>query len=164
MTDSWNISFGHYRAQVREYGGGLNFLTFQGRDLVEPYSGVTLPERFKGDLLAPWPNRIRDGRYQIDGSIYHLELNEENRRTALHGLVNTGKWEKQEQSESEISLSFNLKSSAGYPSELIFTITYSLSDAGLKIGLTALNIGDMRAPYGQLADESRRVDTQNARG
>jgi aldose 1-epimerase len=148
MTDSWPIAFGNFRAEVRECGGGLNFLTFKDRDLVERYSGITVPERFKGDLLAPWPNRIRDGRYQIDDDIYHLELNEENRKTALHGLINKGGWEKQEQSESEISLSFNLKTSAGYPSELIFTVTYSLSEVGLKIMLTALNIGDLRVPYG----------------
>jgi aldose 1-epimerase len=40
-----------------------------------------------GALLAPWPNRISDGRYSFAGRTYQLRIDDLERRTADHGLV-----------------------------------------------------------------------------
>ena len=45
-----------------------------------------------GQVLAPWPNRIRDGRYTFDGEAHQLALTEPARHNAIHGLVNWARW------------------------------------------------------------------------
>ena len=45
-----------------------------------------------GQLLAPWPNRIRDGRYTFEGTAYQLPLTEPGKHNAIHGLSNWSRW------------------------------------------------------------------------
>ena len=45
-----------------------------------------------GQILAPWPNRIRDGRYTFDGEPIPAVLTEPARHNAIHGLVNWARW------------------------------------------------------------------------
>ena len=49
-------------------------------------------------MLAPWPNRIRDGRYTFGGADHQLALTEPARHNAIHGLVNWVPWQLVEQS------------------------------------------------------------------
>ena len=50
-----------------------------------------------GQILAPWPNRIRDGHYTFEGSAYQLPLTEPARHNAIHGLANWSRWRLVEQ-------------------------------------------------------------------
>jgi aldose 1-epimerase len=143
-----SISAGPYAASVRTRGAGLNSLTFNGRDLVDPYIPAPNPENYRGDILAPWPNRIEDGEYTFDGVVYKIPINEPNRNTALHGLVFDLDWEVVDQSQSSVTLNVTLENSYYYPSDLELTTQYSVSDQGLSITISALNVGAKRAPYG----------------
>ncbi len=80
--DEHVLTHGAYRAVVTEVGGGLRLLQHAGRDLVTSYPAGTLRPRFAGSLLAPWPNRIRDGRYDFDGTTYQVPVTEPERGTA----------------------------------------------------------------------------------
>jgi aldose 1-epimerase len=70
-----------YRASVRSEGAGLNSLTYLGRDLIDPFQPGE-PHRFRGDVLAPWPNRIADGIYSVHDVDYLVPINEVQRRTS----------------------------------------------------------------------------------
>ena len=142
------IKHGAYRALIRTRGAGLNSLTFRGRDLIEPYVENAPVELFRGDVLAPWPNRIADGTYSVDGKPFKVAINEPTRQTALHGLVNRLEWDVTSHTESQVGLTTTLASSSSYPSSLDFHISYSFSNDGLSIALSATNIGNQRAPYG----------------
>ena len=51
-----------------EVGGGLRVYTSGGADVLD---GYRLDERCsggRGQPLIPWPNRVRDGRYEFDGA------------------------------------------------------------------------------------------------
>jgi galactose mutarotase-like enzyme len=41
----------------------------------------------RGHVLAPWPNRLRDGRYRWDGEEHQTPLSEPETATAIHGHV-----------------------------------------------------------------------------
>lgn len=63
------IESGDYSAEIRTMGAGLSALRYKGRDLVDPFIPALKPENYRGDVLAPWPNRIEDGQYEVDGNL-----------------------------------------------------------------------------------------------
>ena len=147
MTN-YQINSNGYSAEIRSYGAGLNFLTHFGRNLIDPFQQNSTPERFRGDLLAPWPNRIGDGVYHVAGVEYRATINETSRESALHGLVNLLGWNFSSQSHSSVTLSAVLPASQAYPTVLALNVTYTLGEDGLIITMSVKNIGDKKAPYG----------------
>ena len=157
------INFESYHAVIRSNGAGLSVLKYQNRDLVEPFQNVQ-PTKYQGDVLAPWPNRIKDGKYSYKGKNYQAPVNEKSRNNALHGLVNNVPWEVKDVSTSHVRLNTVLKSSDAYPGELDLEILYSLDHQGLKIEIKSTNVGSNSVPYGVsihpylIADSSTKVD------
>ncbi|MCX6437507.1 MAG: galactose mutarotase, partial [Actinobacteria bacterium] len=140
-----SISSGSYTASIDTHGGGLASLRYEGRDLVEP-RGAT--HTYAGDLLAPWPNRIRDGKYSWNGVDYQAPLNEAARGNNLHALVFDKEWSVKENTGDSATLTLTIHASAAYATDLEFLVVYSLSSAGLHWQINAKNIGKIAAPYG----------------
>ena len=131
-----------------EVGGGLRSYTVGGVDVLAGYSADQPCRKGRGQLLMPWPNRIRDGRYTFDGTTYQLPLSEAPMRNAIHGLVRWGLWQVAEQSESRIVVVFRLHPQEGWPGQLDLAVEYELGDHGLAATATATNVGPERAPFG----------------
>src|SRR5918993_5311176 len=55
---------GDYQATIASIGASLRELTWQGRNLVVPFAEDEVRPAYRGAVLAPWPNRVVDGRYQ----------------------------------------------------------------------------------------------------
>ncbi len=72
---------------IVEVGGGLRTYSAGGRELLDGYAADEMCSSGRGEVLAPWPNRIRDGSYEFDGRRHQLPLNEPDRGNAIHGLV-----------------------------------------------------------------------------
>jgi aldose 1-epimerase len=102
----------------------------------------------RGQVLAPWPNRITDGRYTFDGVEYELPINERGRSTAIHGLVRWASWTPTARSDSSVTLTHTLHPQPGYPFALAFEVTYELDDDGLRVTTRAENVGDRPCPFG----------------
>jgi hypothetical protein len=51
------------RAVVTEVGAALRSWRVGGRELLDGFDVGSPGDSFRGKLLAPWPNRLRDGRY-----------------------------------------------------------------------------------------------------
>ena len=58
----------------------------------------------RGQLLMPWPNRIRDGRYTFGGRELQLALTEPKRSNASHGLARWVAWTLEEHTANSVSL------------------------------------------------------------
>ena len=159
------IHAGSYTAKVRTLGGGLSELKFGNRNLIDPYVEDEVMPKFRGDLLIPWPNRIRDGRYSFDQRDFQLPTNEVERSNALHGCVFGLNWEVVELSSTSISLSATLHEGPNYPSALQCSVTYRLSHQGLCWTVDVTNIGNSRVPYGVsvhpylIADPVEKIDS-----
>jgi aldose 1-epimerase len=142
------LRHGDYTAVVTEVGGGLRALTHGGRDLILSYGADEVRPRSFGALLAPWPNRLADGRYAFDGEVHQVPLNEPERRTALHGLVAWARFAAQRTDEATVVMSNRLVPRPGYPFDLDISATYSLGDDGLVTTVRAVNVGSTPAPWG----------------
>lgn len=142
------LRYGPYTAVVTEVGGGLRLLRHRERDLVLAYRADQVRPRYRGALLAPWPNRVVDGRYRFGGTDHQLALTEPGRRHALHGLVTFERFEPLRSEEDAVTLVHRLVPRPGYPFRVDVTVGYRLDDRGLTTSVHAHNLGDTPAPYG----------------
>jgi aldose 1-epimerase len=162
--DEHLLTHGPYRAVVTEVGGGLRLLQHAGRDLVMSYPAGALRPRFAGSLLAPWPNRMRDGRYVLGDKTYQVPITEPERGTALHGLVVWERFDAVRHDDAAVTLTHQLVPIPGYPFEIEIEARYELGDDGLTTTVTARNPGPTTAPWGTaphpyLLGGDGRVDT-----
>src|SRR5436190_15743816 len=88
----WTIAADGDRAVVVEVGGGVRAYAADDVDVLDGYGPAEIAPGGAGQVLAPWPNRIRDGRYTFGGRGHQLALTEPARHTASHGLVRWVRW------------------------------------------------------------------------
>jgi aldose 1-epimerase len=139
---------GGYEAHVVEVGAGLRALTRDGLDVVHGYGPSEMCSAGRGQLLAPWPNRIEDGAYEFVGASLQLPLSEAPARNAIHGLVRWAPWRLDGATEATAHWSYRLYPQPGYPFALDLAAAYELSGDGLALVFTATNAGPSPAPYG----------------
>ncbi|NHC46307.1 aldose 1-epimerase family protein [Motilibacter aurantiacus] len=142
------LSAAGYTAVVTQVGAGLRSLRAHGRPLVREYPADSLTPVSSGVVLAPWPNRIRDGAYSFDGRDHLVPINEHDRGNALHGLVAWSAWDVAERSAERAVLRTRVWPSPAYPTILDLEAEYALGPDGLEWTLRAVNAGDVSAPYG----------------
>lgn len=146
--NDYRLEYGDYTADVTTIGGGLRALRHRGRDLVVPYAVGEVRPNYRGALLAPWPNRVVDGRYRFGGVDYQLPINEVERHHALHGLVSWQRFDLVEQRSDAVRLSHRSVPVPGYPFELDLAVEYRLDERGLRCSVHATNVGRREAPFG----------------
>jgi len=139
---------GEQRVVVAEVGAGLRSYTVGDHDVLDGYAADELAPSGRGQVLAPWPNRIEDGTYEFGGTQHQLPLNEVPARNAIHGLVRWSAWSAAEHSPDRVLLEHTLHPQPGYPFSLALGIEYSLSQEGLRVTSTAMNLGPEACPYG----------------
>lgn len=145
--DQYEISGGGYRAVVTESGAALRHLEYAGRELVDGFAEDEMSFGGRGQLLMPWPNRIRDGAYSFEGRDHQLALTEPARSNASHGLARWAAWSLEEHSSNSVSLVYRLMAQGGYPWTLDLHVLYDLSADGLTVTQTATNMAATPAPY-----------------
>jgi aldose 1-epimerase len=155
------ISFEDQKAVVTEVGAGLRIYSAGGREMLDGYLPDQLAPSGRGQLLIPWPNRIRDGVYELDGRRHQLPLNELEHRNAIHGLVRWSSWRVAEQDTHRVVLEHLLRPQPGYPFSLGLSVEYSLSSEGLAVRTEATNVGSEPAPYGAGAHPYLAVGTDS---
>jgi aldose 1-epimerase len=155
--DQFEISGGGYRAVVTESGGALRLLEHEGRPLVDGFGEDEMSRAGRGQLLMPWPNRIRDGRYEFAGQSLQLALSEASRSNAAHGLARWAAWTLEEHHTASVSLTYRLMAQSGYPWTVDLHVLYDLSADGLTVTQTATNLSSTPAPYASGAHPYLRV-------
>lgn len=140
------LSSGDHRAVVTQ-SGVLRELTHAGRHLVDGFAEDAMPSGGRSQLLVPWPNRLRDGRYEFGGTTHQLALTEPTRSNASHGLVRWVSWTVVRRDAAAIELAYFLPAQTGYPWALDLRTTYALADDGLTVTQSATNRADSPAPY-----------------
>lgn len=156
------ISFGDQLVVITEIGGGIRTYRDGDDDVLDGYDRDTMCPSGRGQVLAPWPNRLEDGRYEFDGVAHQVALDEPDAHNAIHGLVRWRPWTVREHEPQRIVVVHRLHPQPGYPFALELTISYTLSETGLAVSATAANLGPDPCPYGFGAHPyltlGRRVD------
>ena len=145
--DQFEIAAAGYLAVVTESGAALRSLVRDGRALVHGFPEDEMASGGRGQLLMPWPNRIRDGRYEFGGRELQLGLTDPSRGNASHGLARWVAWTVEEHTPTSVSLVYRLMAQAGYPWTVDLHVLYDLSADGLQVTQTATNLSPEPAPY-----------------
>jgi aldose 1-epimerase len=153
---------GPYEAEIVEVGAGLRALRKDGQDVVAGYAPDQMCTAGRGQLLIPWPNRIEDGAYEFGGQSLQLALSEAKARNAIHGLTRWVNWHLAVRSPAYATWTYRLPAQPGYPFTLDLAVAYGLTDTGLRVDVSARNVGEVPAPYGHGAHPyltvGRRID------
>ncbi|MFJ6653775.1 aldose 1-epimerase family protein [Microbacterium sp. NPDC091313] len=139
---------GDAEAIVAGVGASLRAYTHEGRDLVVPFDADEVRPGYRGTTLAPWPNRVVDGRYTFAGEELQLALTEPTRAHALHGLLAWTEYQPTDKGASHVTLTAVVEPQTGYPWRVTVTTTYSLDARGLHQSVSVRNDSDGAAPWG----------------
>lgn len=145
------------RVEVGTVAAVLRSVTVGGIPITEPYDGRTPPPFANGIVLVPWPNRVRDGRWTLDGAPQQLDLTETSRQNAIHGLLRYADYEVRELTASTATLAAFLPPQHGWPFTLDTWVRYEVRPDGLTVTHGVTNLGDRRAPYATGAHPFLRI-------
>jgi len=152
------IHHGNQTAVITEVGAGLRSYRNGSWEILDGYAADQYSHDGRGQLLLPWPNRLRDGRYQFDGQAAQLALTEPARGHAIHGLTRFANWSVVAVNPSRCALSHLLHPQPGYDFTLALTAEFQLNSAGLTVTVTAENRGRNRLPYAAGAHPYLRLE------
>ncbi|WP_433373503.1 aldose 1-epimerase family protein [Actinoplanes sp. CA-142083] len=144
----WSIESGGTRAVVVEVGGTLRHYSVGDVQVLDGFEADELSPASAGQILAPWPNRIRDGKYTFEEQSHQLPLTEPARHNAIHGLANWSRWTLAEQSADAVTLELELPAQIGYPWWLTLRARWSVSADGLRCEQEVVNNSASNAPWG----------------
>lgn len=145
----YTLRAGDYEAVVASVGASLRALCHGGRDLVVPFEPDQVRPSYRGATLAPWPNRVVDGRYTFAGTAYQVPLTEPERHHALHGLAAWLDYEAVDRGPDHVTLAATIEAQKGYPWRVRIETTFALGADGLTQTVRATNeTPDAAAPFG----------------
>jgi aldose 1-epimerase len=155
----YELAFRDQRAVVVEVGGGLR--SYNG--VLDGYAVDEMCLSGRGQVLAPWPNRLDGGSYEFDGELYQLAVSEPASGSAIHGLVRWANWRAVERDSARVVMEYVLHPQSGYPFTVRLRVEYRLGAGGLSVRTTAENVGDRACPFGvghhpYIAAPTGRVD------
>jgi len=153
------LAFGDQRAVVTSVGAGLRAYSAGGRDVVDGYEADQMSPGGRGQLLLPFPNRVRGGRYEFGGREHQLALNEPEAGNAIHGLTRWAEWMLVRAEPAIAILEHRLYPRPGYPFSLALRVEYALGATGLSVSVRATNAGTEPCPYGSGAHPYLTVGT-----
>ena len=144
----FEIELGAERAVVCEVGATLRSYVVHDVEVLDGFPAHDRSNSGRGQVLAPWPNRLEDGRYTFVGREGQAAWDEPERRNAIHGLVRWLPWEVVERTDRTVELACLLPPQPAYPWRLGLRLHYELTPAGLEVTATASNESDEPAPFG----------------
>jgi aldose 1-epimerase len=155
LTATWGTST--TEAIVTELAAGLRTLTVGGMHLTEPFAESAKPSFGNGIVLVPWPNRVRDAVWQLDGEEQQLDVTEPAQGNAIHGLLRNTAYRVLERSEASVTLGATVFPQHGYPFLLQTSVRYEVVADGLTVTHSIRNSSGASAPVAVGAHPFLRV-------
>ncbi len=146
--EQYEIAGHGYEAVVASVGASLRVLRRDGRDLVVPFEADEPRPALRGAILAPWPNRLADGRYRFDGGEFQLPVNEPETGNAAHGLVTDLDFGLAEHGETRVLLRGRIEPQPGYAWRVRVDVESEIRPDGFHQTISATNESDSSAPVG----------------
>ncbi|MFT5765257.1 MAG: aldose 1-epimerase [Saprospiraceae bacterium] len=153
----FNETSGNGFSVVPEVGGTILEIWLKGESVL---AGCVSPEElennqdYKSALLFPFPNRLKDGKYQLNGRDYQFPINNALTDNALHGLGREVKMDvlasEVTTSQASITLSyFNEGIDKAYPFAFLFDVVFSMSEeTGFEVKMKFTNEANENIPVG----------------
>ncbi|HTX00316.1 MAG TPA: aldose 1-epimerase family protein [Acidimicrobiales bacterium] len=125
--EQFEIADGDLAATITEVGATLRAFRVEGEDLVWGFGPDEMCSGGRGQVLAPWPNRIDGGRYHFGGREVQAALDEPGRNCAIHGLVRWQPWRLVRREPDSVTLAITVFPQPGYPFCCHLEITYTVA-------------------------------------
>lgn len=145
------------RAEFGTVAAVLRGLVVGGVAVTEPLAAGAAPPMASGIVLVPWPNRVRDAVWTLDGKPQLLDITEVSRSNAIHGLLRNTDYEVREHSATAVTLGALVPPQHGWPFLLDTWVRYELRPDGLAVTHGVVNHSGRRAPYAVGAHPYLRV-------
>lgn len=142
------IGHGLQRAIVTEVGATLRHYSVGDADIIDGFGVEEWSPSGRGQVLAPWPNRLDRGYYRFDDRAGQAALDEPELQNAIHGLVRWLPWKTALKSADEVAMTCSLHPQPGYPWRLDLEVGYRLDETGLTVSFRARNASSVPAPFG----------------
>jgi aldose 1-epimerase len=142
------IGHGRHHVVVSEVGATLRSYTVDGVSVIDGFGVTDMCSAGRGQVLAPWPNRLGDGRYSIDGRTGRAPWDEPERRNAIHGLVRWLPWQLRSRAQNVVVLGCTLFAQPAFPWRLELVLEYRLGRDGLVVTAGVTNADEVPAPFG----------------
>jgi aldose 1-epimerase len=142
--EQFELAAGTHRVVVVEAGGGIR----EWEGVLFGYGAGEMCSSGRGQVLAPWPNRLAAGRYDWEGAELQLPVTEVATGSAIHGLVRWASWHAVEREPARVVLEHVLHPQPGYPFSLGLRVEYRLAATGLTVRTEAENVGGRECPFG----------------
>ena len=126
-------SRGAVTATIAQLAAGIRSLSLDGVDLVEPYAEDRIAPMGAGVVLVPWPNRIKNGVWLLDGREQQLDITEPGFSNASHGLLRNAGYALVERSDDAVTLGATVFPQHGYPFLLDTGVRYQLVENGMTV-------------------------------
>ncbi|NKE45054.1 aldose epimerase [Roseomonas frigidaquae] len=142
------IASGDWDATVLvSQGAAIGALSWRGQDIVQPVPEGESPNRglHSAFLMAPWTNRLADGRISVGGRDYVMPINRPLEGHALHGFVRERVWAVEAQAPDRAVLACTVDHA---PFRCAARLEVALAPEGLTLDLTLTNTGDAPTPMG----------------
>ncbi|TFV45994.1 aldose 1-epimerase family protein [Blastococcus sp. TF02A-35] len=156
MPDTWppaepaevELSAGDARLVVDLRGGALRRLAVGAWEVLDGYPAGRMLPGWRGAVLLPWPNRIRDGRWRWEGEELQLEVQSPEEPHAIHGLLSWQPWSVLQRSDRSVTVGTTVEPHPGYPFRLAAAVDHVLDADRLTWTLRVRNAGNRPAPFG----------------
>ena len=136
---------GLWRAQISPVGASLVSLWHGDIEVVtSPYNEPL--RALAGSVMAPWPNRLEDGAWQLGDREFTAAINDAEGHNANHGLAFDKEFALASQTDSRLRLELNLFDEQAYPFSVLLSVTYLLQNTGLQVELEAKNLSNEDVP------------------
>jgi len=145
--EQFAIANGTAKAVITEVGATLRTFVDEGRTVVWGFSEDEMSTAGRGQVLAPWPNRLADGAYEFGGHTARAPLDEPDLHNAIHGLVRWLPWSITRIDATAVSCTLRLAPQPAYPWWLRLEILYFVVAHTLTVQTTVENIGGDPAPF-----------------
>jgi aldose 1-epimerase len=143
-------------AFVPAFGANILSLKFNHTEILWGFENevqLIANDKSRSIHLAPFPNRIQDGKYFFEGNYYQLPINKPKENNAIHGFVWNKKFEVINSNAEKDFASVTLKyiydgGEAGYPFPFELLFEYTLKENSFSLNFSAVNTGSNNMPFG----------------
>ena len=152
----YQLTCGNQSAIVSPFGASLRryFLNTQHGEwnAIWGYQGGANKKGGQGDVLVPFPGRIKNGEYHFNNQTFRLLKNDKDGPNAIHGFFRSTLFQVKSLTDKQVAFTSNLKAAEffdkGYPFSLQIEIAYELNERGLTTSYKIKNVGEIEAPAG----------------
>ncbi len=142
------ITSGAQRAVITEVGATLRSFELDGAPLILGFGRNEIPTGGRGQVLAPWPNRLNGGSFDFGGRHAQAPLEGPGAKSANHGLVRWQPWRLLAHDAARVRLGLTCHAQPAYPFCVDLELEYRLDENGLAVEASIANHGDVVAPFG----------------